>query len=181
MFCSFLQDDVQRAAADIGQRAAVQRSAKIIVADAVQRRTQFGAVGAKQSQGIQIGDQVATHAVLADQLVDAILDSRHPQRLIGQFVATGPAAIHRGIVGGRIATVTRWPLVRIGFYPISPDAGPDQELLEILAPRFRNAVGILNELDIQIVDVVQAVAIHGGRSRPFRHERAGQGSRSLPS
>ncbi len=105
----------------------------------------------EQAERVEVGDQMPTDPILADEVVDAVLDPRQPESLMGLFVAA--IAILAGrLLGGRFA---------------------DDELFEILSPGIGNTRRVANELDVQVVDVVQRIAIHGGSESQSESEGGG--------
>ena len=129
-------------------RAAIKRAAQILFAQAVDIWAQFRRVWSVQSQRIEVGDQMPSHPILSYQVVDPVLDSREPKGLVHlvELIGPEPATILDRAIGLLL-------LVR---------ATDDQELLEVLAPSLGNARGVADVLDVQVVDVVQTVVIHGG-------------------
>ncbi len=98
-------------------------------------------------QGIELGHQVPAHAILANQVIDSILHAGQPQGFIAN--CAGDLADRFGLerIGGQV--------LQIGL-----GSGRERELLEVLAPPRRDAVGVLDVLHVQIVNVVEAKSIH---------------------
>ncbi len=89
----FVQNDVERAARNVFENAAIKRTSQVLLAQPMASRRQFRAGVFEQPKRVQGRDQVTTDAIFANQLVHAILDPSQPQGLVDILIAGGAWAL----------------------------------------------------------------------------------------
>ena len=150
------QDCLDGVAHDVFEHTAIETPFQVVRTQSIDFRAQVGAIGTPKTERIQVRHQMTAHTKLADKVVDAILDLRHPHRFVRLGISDYRRPALRTVGSSRLGSSCRRR--RVGRRAIPAD---DQKLFKVLSPRIRNARRVTHVLDIEIVDIVQAVAVHG--------------------